>query len=123
MALSVPLFLLPREPQPGSELILVHWENAEPWLPLHLQKNSPPLDQLLLPVLLFFLKMTLYIDFWLWWVVAVCRLSLIVARGALFVAACSLLIAVASLVAEHRLLGTWNSAVAARRLGSRGSQA
>ena len=40
-------------PSPGSELILIHWENAEAWPPLHLRKDSPPLDQLLLLVLLF----------------------------------------------------------------------
>ena len=28
-------------PSPGSELILIHWENAEPWPPLHLRKDSP----------------------------------------------------------------------------------
>ena len=37
-------------------------------------------------------------------------------QGLLFVAACRLLIAVASLVAEHRLQGTWASEVVARVL-------
>ena len=47
----------------------------------------------------------LFIHFWLCWVfVAVCGLSLIVVSSAYsFVVVCRLLIAVVSLVAEHRL--------------------
>ena len=54
-----------------------------------------------------FLKINLFllIYFWLNWVfVAACGLSLVaVSRGLLFVAVCRLLVAVASLVADHRL--------------------
>ena len=51
------------------------------------------------------------------------RLSLVAAsRGYSLVAMHRLLIAVASLVAEHRLQGLWASAVAARRPGSCGMQ-
>ena len=53
----------------------------------------------------FFYKFILFIYFWLRWVfVAMRRLSLVAASGGLhFVAVRGLLIAVASLVAEHQL--------------------
>ena len=54
--------------------------------------------------ILFFFTIYLFIYLWLRWVfVAVRGLSLVVARGLLFVAVRRLLIAVASLVAEHGL--------------------
>ena len=115
-------FSFPGNPQPGSELILVHWENAEPRLPLHLQKDSPPLDQLLLPVL-FFKNNFIYLFLA---VVGHCccvqAFSNCGKRGLLFIAVGSLLFAVASVVAEHSLLGSW-TVVTARRLSSCGSQA
>ena len=63
-----------------------------------------------------FLSRSLF--FWLHWVfVAPRRLSLVVAsRGLLFLVVRRLLIAVASPVVEHRLLGTWASVVVARGL-------
>ena len=56
-----------------------------------------------------FLKLNLFIYFWLCWVfIAVHRLSLAaVNAGYSLVVVFGLLIAVASLVAEHRLQGTW----------------
>ena len=68
----------------------------------------------------------LFIQFWLRWVfVAARRLSLAGGElGLLFVVVCGLLIAVASLVAEHGLQGTWaqqlwhTGLVAPRHVGS-----
>ena len=64
----------------------------------------------------------LFVYFWLCWVsVAACGLSLVLeSRGCSLVAACRLLTAVASLVAEHRLWGTQASVVSACRLRSCG---
>ena len=54
--------------------------------------------------LMIYLFIYLFIYFWLCWVfVAAHRLSLVAARGALFMALSGLLIAVASLAAEHGL--------------------
>ena len=59
-----------------------------------------------------------------WVFVAAHRLSLIAANGGYSpVAACGLLIAVASLVSEHGLLGTWAPVAAMPKLSSRSSQA
>ena len=74
----------------------------------------------------YFLKIFIYLFiFWLCWVfVAARRLSLVAASGGLcFFVVCGLLIAGASLVAEHGLLGTQASVVVAHRLSSCGSQA
>ena len=59
------------------------------------------------------LKFFLSINFWPYWVfVAVCGLLLLVVHG--------FLIAMASLVAEHGLQGTWASVVVVRGLSSCG---
>ena len=60
----------------------------------------------------------LFVYFWLCWVlVAVRELYLVaVSGGCSLVAVCSLLVAVASLVAEHRLWGARASVVAVRKL-------
>ena len=56
-------------------------------------------------VALTYIHYQIYLFIWLHWVfVAACGLSLVVAsRGYSFIAVCKLLIAMASLVAEHRL--------------------
>ena len=54
--------------------------------------------------LYFFKKINLFIYLWLHWVlVAACRLSLVVASRGYSLLGCRLLIAVASIVVEHRL--------------------
>ena len=60
----------------------------------------------------------LFIYFWLHWVFIATRgLSLVAASGGYsLVVVCGLFVAVASLVSEHRLWGTWASVVAAYRL-------
>ena len=65
-----------------------------------------------------FLNFLFFIYFWLLWVfVAACGLfSSCSERGLLFVAACRLLIAVASLVGRARALGACASVVVARGL-------
>ena len=64
-----------------------------------------------------FKKIIIYIYFWLHWVfIAMHRLSLVMAReGYSLVSVCRYLIAMTSLVAEHRLQGVWFLGVAAWR--------
>ena len=71
-----------------------------------------------------FLKKFLFISFWLHWVFIVAhRLSLVAASGGYsLVVVHGLLIALASLVAEHGLWGTWASVAVSYRLSSCGSQ-
>ena len=67
-------------------------------------EQSAPLCSHLLPLLDSFLKKILLIYLWLCWVFVAARsFSSCCERGLLFVAVCGLLIAVASLVAEHGL--------------------
>ena len=70
----------------------------------------------------YFFKFIYFIYFWLRWVFIAARaFSSCGERGLLFVAVRGLLIAVASVVAEHGLYGTRASVVVARRLSSCGS--
>ena len=79
-------------------------ELSQPLSSLKLREEVFGLDGSLLFYFYLFILINLFIYFWLCWVfVAACGLSLVAASGGYSVAVRGLLIAVASLVAEHRL--------------------